>query len=153
MSDVSDQGEGRPEGAVESAGHDDLSGAPVPTSPESVKTAADSSLLGVLRELDQAGWAGQFMAIPDRAIRCLTCRTEFPAEGAPADEMRRLEGASDPADMVIVVLLTCPECATRGSLTAHYGPEASAEESDVVAVLSRTPAGGRPGDHHPGTMS
>ena len=86
-------------------------------------------------------------------IRCLSCRSEFPAAGADADEMRRLEGASDPADMLIVVPLTCPACATRGVLVAHFGPEASAAEADVVAALSRTPATGHGVDQPPGSTA
>ena len=62
-----------------------------------------------------------------------------------ADHSTRLEGASDPADMMMVVPTTCPECGARGSLILHYGPAASAEEADVMAALSRTPAVGSPG--------
>ena len=78
----------------------------------------DSSLMAVLADLDRAGWAGQFMALEGGDVRCLTCRGEFPASTIEADEARRLEGASDPADMLIVVPLTCPHCATKGVLVA-----------------------------------
>ena len=54
--------------------------------------------------------------------------------------MTRLEGASDPADQLIVVPLACPVCGARGTFVAHYGPEASLEEADVLAVLSRAPS-------------
>ena len=47
----------------------------------------------------------------------------------------RLEGASDPADMSLVVPLDCPDCGARGVLVLRYGPEASMEEADVLAVL------------------
>ncbi len=152
MADVSDQGSSRVERPVR-AGEPDTGVVSVPGSFEPESTAADPSLVGVLAELERAGWTGQFMAVAGALIRCLTCRTDFPADEAAADQVRRLEGASDPADMVIVVLLICPSCATRGTLTAHYGPEASGEESDVVAALARTPAPG-PGDgDRPGTTS
>ena len=97
----------------------------------------------MLGELDRAGWAGQFMPLEGGSIRCLTCRHEFPAAAAPVEESRRLEGVSDPADMVIVVPLTCPNCETRGVLTAHYGADASPEESDVVAAMARPDASER----------
>jgi len=103
---------------------------------------SDPSLSTVLAELDSEGWKGQTMPLEGGSIRCLTCREEFPAGEIDADEVRRLEGVSDPGDMVIVVPLTCPHCATRAVLVAHYGAEASPEESDVVAALSRTPATG-----------
>jgi hypothetical protein len=107
-----------------------------------VNNPTDPSLSAVLGELDRAGWAGQFMALEGGSIRCLTCREPFPATTVPADEARRLEGVSDPADMVIVVPLTCPNCSTKGTLVAHYGAEASPEEADVVAAMARTPAHG-----------
>lgn len=113
----------------------------------------DTSLSTVLGELERAGWGGQFIPLEGGSIRCLTCREEFPAEAAEADEVRLLEGASDPADMLIVVPLSCPNCATRGVLVAHYGAEASGEETDVVAALSRTPATGHGLDQPPGSTA
>jgi hypothetical protein len=109
------------------------------TSSATANGPADTSLTTVLGELERAGWAGQFMALEGGSIRCVTCREVFPAQGAEADEVRRLEGVSDPADMLIVVPLTCPNCGTRGALVAHYGADASGEEADVVAALSRNP--------------
>ena len=114
---------------------------------------ADPSLSTVLGELERAGWAGQFMPLEGGSIRCVTCREVFPAEGAEADEVRRLEGVSDPADMLIVVPLTCPSCATRGALVAHYGADASGEEADVVAAMSRTPATGHGLEQPPGSTA
>jgi hypothetical protein len=43
--------------------------------------------------------------------------------------------------MVMVVRLRCPECGTGGSLVLSYGPDASAEDADVVRTLQRTPSG------------
>ena len=40
-----------------------------------------------------------------------------------------------PDDMLAVVPLTCPECATRGTLVLAYGPEAAVEDSEVLAAL------------------
>jgi hypothetical protein len=114
---------------------------------------SDSSLMAVLADLDRAGWAGQFMALEGGDVRCLSCRGEFPATTIEADEARRLEGASDPADMLIVVPLACPHCATNGVLVAHFGADASPEDADVVAALSRTPATGHGTDHQPGLTS
>lgn len=113
----------------------------------------DTSLSAVLGQLERAGWGGQLMPLEGGDIRCLTCRTEFPASGADADEMRRLEGASDPADMMIVVPMACPNCGTRGVLVANFGPEASGADADVVGALSRTPATGHGVDQPPGSTS
>lgn len=113
-------------------------------------TATDTSLTAVLADLEAAGWAGQMMAVEDGGVRCLTCREEFPAAGVEADEVRRLEGASDPADMLIVVPIQCPYCSTKGVLVANYGADASPEEADVVAALDRTPASGHGTEQPPG---
>ncbi len=118
-----------------------------------VNSPTDTSLATVLGELDRAGWGGQFVPLEGGDIRCVTCRRTFPAAEAHADEARRLEGVSDPADMVIVVRLACPHCSTRGVLVAHYGPEASVEEADVVAAMSRTPATGQGTEYPPGTTA
>ena len=53
--------------------------------------------------------------------------------------MTRLEGESDPADMAMVVKLACPACGTAGTLILNYGPDASAEEADVLVAIERTP--------------
>jgi hypothetical protein len=49
--------------------------------------------------------------------------------------LRRLEGASDPDDLVAVVGLVCPVCGARIAAVLHYGPTASAAEADVLAAL------------------
>jgi hypothetical protein len=49
----------------------------------------------------------------------------------------RLEGASDPADLAIVIPLQCPHCGTDGALIAGYGPEASQAEADVLTAMPR----------------
>jgi hypothetical protein len=103
---------------------------------------ADEPLLDVSSTLDDEGWSGQFRAEAGGMLRCLSCGTVSPAEAHQADEVTRLEGASDPADMVIIVPLRCPACRTRGTLIASYGPEATAEEAEVLVALEREPSEG-----------
>ena len=62
-----------------------------------------------------------------------------PAAEAPVLELRRLEGASDPDDMLAIAAIECPNCAHRGSLVLNYGPTATAEDSAVLLALG-TPA-------------
>ena len=102
----------------------------------------DTSLGRVLAELERDGWTGQLQPLEGGRLRCVTCRTEFDAADVDADAVRRLEGASDPDDDVIVVPVVCPGCSTRAVLIAHYGPEASPEDADVVFAMHR-----RPHDH------
>lgn len=101
----------------------------------------DTSLVKVLGELEAEGYGGQFMTLEGGSVRCLTCRTETPAADLDADRVRRLEGVSDPADMVMIVPVTCPSCGTKGALVAQFGPESSAADADVVAALPRNPEG------------
>ena len=96
------------------------------------------TLLDVLASLAGEGFTGQFMAIGPPAetqagrVECLSCHTAFAARTAKVSELRRLEGASDPDDMLAVVALTCPICSTRGNLVLNFGPTATAEDSAAL---------------------
>jgi hypothetical protein len=102
----------------------------------------DAPLLDMLSTLDDEGYRGQFRADAGGRLCCLTCGATFEASAVRADELSRLEGASDPSDMLIVIPLVCPACDTHGTLIANYGPEASAEEAEVLQSLRRTPSEG-----------
>jgi hypothetical protein len=103
----------------------------------------DVSLVDVLASLEAEGYVAQFVPRTRGVIRCATGDHEFSASSATVDQSRRLEGVSDPADMVIVLSLHCPICDRAGTLVLHYGPEASAEESDALAAFEpRNPRGG-----------
>jgi hypothetical protein len=49
--------------------------------------------------------------------------------------LRRLEGASDPADMLAVVALECGVCNASGTMVLGYGPAAADADSDVLRAL------------------
>jgi len=93
------------------------------------------TLTTALHALERAGYAGQFKVLERARLQCLTCRGEFDGGDATIESLRRLEGVSDPADMLAVVGLTCPECDARGSLVLGYGPDASLEESQLLVAL------------------
>ena len=57
----------------------------------------------------------------------------------PVHSLCRLEGASDPDDMAAVVALTCPNCQAKVVLVLKYGPDATAEEADVLLALPDAP--------------
>jgi len=108
--------------------------------PDDLTNPTDTSLLAVTRRLEELGHTGQFQSLEGGTVRCLTCREDFAASRVDADELTRLEGASDPADMAAVIPLHCPHCDTAGVLIVHYGPEASAADADVLADIDREPA-------------
>jgi hypothetical protein len=93
------------------------------------------TLTGVLRELEHEGYTCQFAAQPGGQIRCIECGHEFRPEHATVATVRRLEGASDPDDMLAVLPVTCPECGARGTLVLGFGPEAAIEDSEIMAAL------------------
>jgi hypothetical protein len=57
------------------------------------------------------------------------------AKDMPVLELRRLEGASDPDDMLAVVAVECRNCGLRGSLVLNYGPTATEEDEAVLLGL------------------
>jgi len=70
-------------------------------------------------------------------VRCESCGTTVEAASAEVVGTRRLEGASDPADMSMVHAIRCPSCGVVGALVTRYGPEASEVEADVLVALPR----------------
>ena len=96
---------------------------------------ADEPLGVAESEVSEDG--GQFRAEEGGQIHCFTCGRDFAASGVDASDVRRLEGVSDPADMLLVVGVVCPHCGTGGSLTLNYGPEATFEDAGVQQALDR----------------
>jgi hypothetical protein len=95
----------------------------------------DPSLMNVLDQLEDEGYESQFVPREAGVVRCPTGGHVFSASSIDPDGTRRLEGASDPADMLMVVALRCPVCHVPGTLVLHYGPDASPEEGDVLVSL------------------
>ena len=60
---------------------------------------------------------------------------ESAADAVAVERLSRTEGASDPADMVVVAAVRCPRCDARGTLALKYGPGASPEEAEILAHL------------------
>jgi hypothetical protein len=93
------------------------------------------TLQGVLARYEKEGYGGHFGAREGGRIRCFSCSSEFPPAEAALETLHRLEGASDPADMLAVLPLTCRNCGCRGTLVVNFGPEAGLEDSEVLAAL------------------
>ena len=94
-----------------------------------------SSLTSIISQFEERGFTGQLAVREAGMLACLSCRMEHPAAEFEMDALRRTEGASDPDDMAAVVGLTCPHCSARGTVVLKFGPEASAEESEVLLAL------------------
>ena len=118
---------------------------PVPNPSDNV------TLTEVLAAYADGGFDGSFSAVDGGGLECHSCGGRFPAMEADMSSLRRLEGASDPDDMVAVVALTCPRCATQGTTVLGFGPVASAEDADVLrAIRDRRDDDAAPGNSAPG---
>jgi hypothetical protein len=101
-----------------------------------------TTLTAVLDDLGAAGWAGNATVTEDARIRCPSCRSELAPANVGVDSLRRMEGTSDPDDMLAVIAVTCGSCGEKGALVVHYGPTASPEEAEVLLALGNDAAGG-----------
>jgi hypothetical protein len=109
-----------------------LRGAMVPED-EVARDAA--TITRVLDAFEGDGYAGRFKVLEGGRVQCLTCRHEVDAHTVEIERLCRLEGASDPADMLAVAALRCPNCHTRGTIILNYGPESTLEDADVLLAL------------------
>jgi hypothetical protein len=91
-----------------------------------------------VHRLESEGYAGQFAARPGATLLCFTCRQESAAADVQLHRLLRTEGASDAADETAVVALTCPLCGARGTVVLTYGPEAPADDAEVLRLLEDT---------------
>jgi cytochrome c1 len=94
-----------------------------------------TTLVEVIRRFEADGYTAQMAAVEGCAIRCFACHADSPAQDVRLDLVRRTEGASDPADMVAVAGLRCPRCDAKGTVALKYGPLATSEEAEVLALL------------------
>lgn len=95
----------------------------------------NTTLLEVLDALRGQGFSGSLSAEPGGTIKCSTCGRSMPTETFEPMIERRLEGASDPADELLVLAGRCGSCRAGGVLLLGYGPEASAADAEVLEQL------------------
>ena len=101
-----------------------------PNAAQDAQTITDA-----LRSLEAAGYTGQFRALEGARVECFTCHQASPARELAVEEMIRLEGPTDPADMVAAIALTCPRCSARGTLVLSYGPDSTLEDAEALQAL------------------
>ena len=94
------------------------------------------TLSEAIERLRAAGYGADFVPTEDGRLRCPACNsTHDPAE-MHIDEQLRFEGESDPADMSLLVALTC-DCGAKGLYTTQFGADISPEDAAVVRALPR----------------
>jgi hypothetical protein len=109
---------------------------PTPGSPSD-----NTTLSQVIGRLDEAGFTAQFTPQEDACVECSSCLRHVKASLLNVETTRRMEGASDPDDMLTVVSANCPECHAGGTMVLGFGPTASALDAAVQRDLPE-PANG-----------
>ena len=89
----------------------------------------------VLKDFEADGYTGNFGAREDAMVMCFACHTEAPARDVQLEKLCRVEGASDPDDMVAIAAVVCGHCGQKGTLVLHFGAEATPEENEVLRDL------------------
>ena len=102
---------------------------------DSDEASGAATLLDVLADAAEAGYREQVVVTDDGDLRCTKCNTTVPVAEFEVAGFHRLEGASDPSDMLLVVWGTCPGCAKGGVATFGYGPNAGAADGKVLEAL------------------
>lgn len=113
-------------------------GSSEPTSSVMGVPSDNTTLVHVLDALSRGGYRASFDATTGGRLTCSKCGRESAADDFVPEVERRLEGASDPADEMLVLGGRCGRCSTPGVLIVGFGPEASADD---VEVLGRLPTG------------
>lgn len=98
--------------------------------------AGETRQADVLAHYELEGFSGQFTAMAGGRIRCLACEQASRPQDVLCFALHRLEGASDPADMMAVAALECPHCGSRGTLTLAYGPTAPRRDARILLHLN-----------------
>jgi len=91
-----------------------------------------SQLIDLLAQARDEGFDAQFVPQDSGEVRCASCHRSVASGDLLVVSQRRLEGASDAADMMLLVSAHCPECKRGGTLTLGYGPAAA--EADVAVL-------------------
>lgn len=95
----------------------------------------EDTIQSVIAELQARGFTADMFVTPDARVRC----GAYDHDAAPADleldELRRIEGDSDPADMAAILALTCLVCGRRGTAIVRFGPEAGPQDIAVLRAV------------------
>ncbi len=110
-----------------------------PNSDRPATYPADTSLAEVIADLESNGFDAQFDVDDESGeCTCASCGSTSSPEVITIHHARRVEGASDPAEMSNVLALSCPTCGQRGVVACRYGPEASAGEGLLLSAARGT---------------
>lgn len=95
----------------------------------------DRTLMGVLAGLLADGFETDMFVTATGKVRCGACRHDADPADLELHAIRRLEGASDPADEAAALALVCRVCGARGTAVVRYGPEAEPQDIAVLRAV------------------
>lgn len=113
----------------------DAPNAPIPGVP------TDRTLTSLLKLLRDEGFERDMFVTGSATLRCGVCGQESLPSQVAVHAVRRVEGASDPADEAAVLALSCPACGARCTAVVRYGPEADPQDGEVLRRLEDGRAG------------
>jgi hypothetical protein len=111
-----------------------------------------TTLTEVLSAYEDSGFGSSFTVTDDAGLECHECLQVSRPEDVTMSSMRRMEGASDPDDMMAIAAITCPRCGAQGTITLGFGPAATGVDGDVLLALrdnrgdSHLPGNSAPGE-------
>jgi len=106
---------------------------PTPSAPGA--PSDNTTLVAILEALAAEGFDHDMFVTPEVQLRCGACHQDTAPSDLVLDRMRRIEGASDPADMAAVLGITCGHCGARGTAVVRYGPEAEPQDDEIMLAL------------------
>lgn len=103
--------------------------------PDPAVEAADAPVTSVLDRFAEAGWSANSLVRDGGRVECGACGEEQAAGDVDVEAVHRIEGASDPDDLQMVVGVRCQGCSEGGALVLGYGPNASEEDAEVYSAI------------------
>jgi Zn finger protein HypA/HybF involved in hydrogenase expression len=91
----------------------------------------ESTLVEIDKEYSDAGFATDVFVTEEAMLLCSNCNSLLSPDYVDIHSIRRLEGASDPADVSAIIALICPVCGSGGTAVLQYGPEARPAEVEI----------------------
>jgi hypothetical protein len=73
-----------------------------------IEATDETTLTAVLASYDSAGFDAQLAATDEGQVHCYSCGSNADPHDVKLHSLRRLEGASDPADMIAIAAVFCP---------------------------------------------
>lgn len=97
------------------------------------------TLTKVLQAFADDGFAADIRPEAGGRLLWSSCGHSAPATEVVVAHQRRLEGASDPDDLLLVVAAPCPTCGVGGAAVLAFGPTASEADTAVLELLPVPP--------------